>query len=340
MNRDDRLFAIIGGTVVTAAATVFLVFAGGITGTIEDRPTVRVAPIPVADTPEEPSDIVPASFEEPMPLFGDNFVRAVVGGISTHPEWATWLVTDGLVQRFVAAVEAVADGYSPRGELGFVETRSPFLVREDEGRLVIAAGTYRRYDLPVEVFTSLDAEAAVVLFKELEPAIFEARRDVAWHRGDFDDRLRQAIDHLLEVEVPAGSIEVERRTLAYAFAEDDLERMSDAQRHLLRMGRKNAMAIQSKLREIRSAFGWPDAMPPSGLRHALASDEDADSMAPVLVAELDPGASLPEESASVAPMGAVVEPMVTPYDPRAFNLGHPLLMSMEEPMPMTAVTHP
>ena len=330
MNRDDRLFAIIGGTVVTAAATVFLVFAGGITGTIEDRPTVRVAPIPVADTPEEPSDIVPASFEEPMPLFGDNFVRAVVGGISTHPEWATWLVTDGLVQRFVAAVEAVADGYSPRGELGFVETNRPFLVREDEGRLVIAAGTYRRYDLPVEVFTSLDAEAAVVIFKELEPAIFEARRDVAWHRGDFDDRLRQAIDHLLEVEVPSGSIEVERRTLAYAFAEDDLERMSDAQRHLLRMGRKNAMAIQSKLRDIRSAFGWPSAPGPAAIRHAVIDGEDVVNTEPVIIAEAVAG-SLESEVSEDAAFSPVVEPAKTIVDVPVWGTAPPMLVAIEQP---------
>ena len=218
MNRDDRLFATIGGTVVTAAAIVFLVFAGGITGTIEDQPIVRVAPNPVVETPNEPSGVVSASFEEPEPSFGDEAVRALARRISSHPEWASWLVTDSLLIRLVTAVESVADGYSPRSELGFVGTNRPFLVREDEGRLVIAAGTYRRYDLAVDVFNSLDAGAAVAIYRELEPAIHEARQDVAWHRGDFDDRLRQAIDHLLEVNVPAGAIEVERRTRAYTYA--------------------------------------------------------------------------------------------------------------------------
>jgi len=314
MNRDDHLFAIIGGTVVTAAATIFLVFAGGITGTIEDRPPIRVAPIPVAETSQAPADIVPAGFDEPMPSLGDDFVRSLAGGISAHPGWASWLVTDNLLSRFVTAVEAVADGYSPRSELGFVATSRPFLVREDEGRLVIAAGTYRRFDLAVEVFSSLDAEDAVAIYEELEPAILAARRDVAWHRGDFEDRLRQAIDHLLEVKIPGGAIEVERRRLTYAFAEDDLERLSDAQRQLLRMGRENAIAVQAKLRDIRMAFDWPTVQSAAAVRHAVISNEDVEPSDPVVIAEAVVDDLGPDTPAQATGLGPVVESAMTPID--------------------------
>ena len=328
MNRDDRLFATIGGTVVTAAATVFLVFAGGITGTIEDQPTFRVAPNPVVETPVKPSDVVPASFEEPEPSFGDEAVRALASRISSHPEWASWLVTDSLLIRLVTAVESVADGYSPRSEFGFVGTNRPFLVREDEGRLVIAAGTYRRYDLAVDVFNSLDADAAVAIYRELEPAIHDARQDVAWHRGDFEDRLRQAIDHLLEVNVPAGAIEVERRTMTYAFASDEHERLSDAQRQLLRMGRENALAVQDKLREIRSAFSWPAAPAPTPAAVQLAQivGDDAVASDPIVIAEAtshDAGS----EEISLIP---VVEPVTTPLEAPAWMVAAPNLAVMEE----------
>jgi len=328
MNRDDRLFATIGGTIVTAAATVFLVFAGGITGTIEDRPTIRVAPIPVVQTPREPSDIVPASFEEPAPLMGDEFVRTVVSTVSAHPEWASWLVTDGLVERFVASIEAVADGYSPSGELGFVATEHPFLVREDEGRLVIAAGTYRRYNLAVEVLGSVDAEAAVAILRELSPAIEEARRDVAWHRGSFEDRLRQAIDHLLEVEVPRGAIEVEQRTRTYAFADDDFERMSGAQRHLLRMGRQNALAVQAKLQDIRSVFGWPVPQAPAAVQLAVDDEDDESFLEPIVIAEAV--IESPEPPAlEIAAISPIVSPAMTVADSPVWGMDSPVLTSIE-----------
>ncbi len=316
MNRDDRLFATIGGAIVTAAATVLLVFSGGITGPIEDRPAIGAAPIPPAPGPDRPTETVQASLEETMLLTSDDFVRAVASGVSAHPEWASWLVSDALVERFIASVEAVADGYSPSDELGFVATRHPFLVREDEGRLVIAAGTYRRYDLAVEVFASLDAETAVAIIRELEPAILEARRDVPWHRGSFEDRLRLAVDHLLEVEVPDRAIEVERRTRTYAFADDDLERMSNAQRHLLRMGRQNALAVQAKLREIRSAFGWPAAPEPAGGRFAVDDDGNEVAPAPPVIAEAVVERPQPE-AAEEADFSPPEEPVMTTADASA-----------------------
>jgi hypothetical protein len=46
--------------------------------------------------------------------------------------------------------------------------------------------------------------------------------------------------------------------LTYAFANQDLEQLSGAQRHLVRMGPDNARKIQAKLRKLRVAFGWPE----------------------------------------------------------------------------------
>jgi len=327
MNRDDRLFATIGGTVVIAAATVFLVFAGGITGPIEDRPTIQVAQNPVVEMPREPSDVVPANFEEPTASFGDEFVRSLVRRISAHPEWASWLVTDDLLIRFVTAVEAVADGYSPRGELDFARTNGPFLVREDEGRLVIAAGTYRRYNLAVEVVGSIEADTVVAILEELEPAIIEARQDVAWHRGDFEDRLRQAVDHLLEVDIPSGAIEVERRRVTYAFAADEHERLSDAQRQLLRMGRENATKVQAKLREIREAFKWPatPAPRPAAVQIASMEEEVAVASEPIVIAEVTTHDRGSEDIALVP----IVEGVLTPIDAPTWKVAPPIFAEIE-----------
>jgi hypothetical protein len=320
MNRDDRLFAIIGGTLVTVFAIVFLVLAGGISGDIDTGPVVVVRPLsaPSATQEDEPQTADPAlpiapqsglvlavdeSSREPA---GADVVRAMAAGLSTHPQWAAWLVTEDLLTTLVNAVEAVADGYSPAEELGFVRAAGPFLVREDEGRLVIAAGTYRRFDLAVEVLSSIDAADAVEMVRALEPKIEALRRDMAWSRGTFEERLREGVDHLLDVELPAGPIEVERRTVSYVFASDGYESLSGAQRQLLRMGRENASAVQAKLEEIRRAFGWPEDV--------------VEPEVPILVA--DAGANLPQNAAGST---AEPEPMLTPFDPRVCGIASPLL---------------
>jgi hypothetical protein len=296
MNRDDRLFAIIGGLVVATVTTLFLVFAGGMTEPVVERPRVAVEPISTASAPTPVPGVVLASAEMRPAGTGDQVVRALVTGLAAHPQWAGWLVTDHLLGRFVSAVEAVADGYSPREPLDFLAPWRPFLVREADDRLVIAAGTYRRFDLVAAVVDSIDADAAVALVRQLEPEIDEARNDVAWHRGDFEDRLRAAIDHLLEVEVPAGPIEVEQRSVCYTFANDELEKMSDAQRQLVRMGSGNAIRIQHKLAEIRDAFGWPAPVsaPDASLRHAVITGEgEAPEPPPILIAEAEAAAPEP-----------------------------------------------
>ncbi|HSL17182.1 MAG TPA: DUF3014 domain-containing protein [Methylomirabilota bacterium] len=308
MNRDDRLFAIIGGLVVATVTIGFLIFAGGITGTVDTRPPVEVAAPSAVAGPSPAPEVVAASLEPAPAEAADELIRAVLAGLAAHPQWTGWLVTDDLLGRFAAAVEAVADGYSPREALDFLAPWRPFLVRESDERLVIAAGTYRRYDLVAAVVDSIDADAAVALYRELEPEIVRARADVAWHRGDFSDRLQAAVDHLLAVEIPSGPIEVEQRTRSYVFADYRLEGLSDAQRQLLRMGAGNAARVQHKLREIRSAFGWPEAEAEASVRHALVTGEAPTSEPPPPARIAEAEAAAPEAPALAVPVPA--EPLV------------------------------
>lgn len=337
MNRDDRLFVIIGGSVVTAAAGTFLLFAGGITGSLENGPEIRVTPIPAAESPRStdggadadapvpPADspeVVHAANGERTRSEGSGAIASIVSGISSHPQWAAWLVTDDLLYRFVAAVEAVADGYSPVDELDFMVGDGPFLVRKDEDGLVIAAGTFRRYSLAVDVLSSIDVDDAVAIFRRLEPEIEEVRAEIAWHRGDFEDRLRQAIDHLLAVDLPSGPLAVERRTVSYAFADDRYESLSGAQRQLLRMGRANAEAVQDTLRNLRAAFDWPDK--------PAAPETVPETPAPVLIADLAVDAPVADSTGEIDTGSATVEPMVSLLDPRVADHSAPWI----EPMPL------
>jgi hypothetical protein len=191
----------------------------------------------------------------------DELVRTAAARLSAHPSLAALLVNDRLLERFVAAVDAVAGGFSPRDEVDFLNPGRAFLVREDEGRLVIAAGSYRRYSAATDIFASLDVEGSAELYRRFRPRLEEIYEQTAWASEDFDTRFREAVDHLLEVEVPSGQVEVEQRAIMYAFAEDSLENLSHAQRQLIRMGPENARRVQGKLLQVRSALGWPERAP-------------------------------------------------------------------------------
>ncbi|HSO23493.1 MAG TPA: DUF3014 domain-containing protein, partial [Chondromyces sp.] len=58
-----------------------------------------------------------------------------------------------------------------------------------------------------------------------------------------------------------GPIEVEQRAIVYAYADDRLEHLSDAQKQLLRMGPENVRRVAATLGELRRVMGWQEPEP-------------------------------------------------------------------------------
>jgi hypothetical protein len=204
MQQDDRIFAVVGACIVVAVALVAaIIWLGSLT------PASQIVESGLADEGD------------------DGLIRSAVARLSSHPEFTSYLVNDRLLRRFVLSVDAIAGGYSPSNELEFLRPLKPFYVSEDEGRLVVASGTYRRYNVVSDVFTSIDANGAVEIYREFRPRLEAIYREVGWANDDFDTRLREAVDHLLEVNAPTGQIEVEQRAIVYAYAEDRFENLTD-----------------------------------------------------------------------------------------------------------------
>ena len=295
MQQDNKIFAVVGGCVVLAVALVaaMMWLSSGITVDAPQRARVVVpeleAKMPTTSTATLPQ-IVEASFTTDH---DDGRVRAAVARLSSHPKFASYLVNDRLLRRFVLTVDAIAGGYSPRDEVDFLEPSRPFLVREYEGQLVIAAGSYRRYQLVADVFASFDTESAVELYRTFRPQLEAIYQEVGWASDGFDTRLRDAVDHLLEVDVPSGQIEVEQRAIVYAYAEDGLEGLTGAQKQMLRMGSSNATRVQEKLTELRQALGWPVRTP----RIITAENEDSPVLEPAVAKIADASATAPIDPA-------------------------------------------
>ena len=121
--------------------------------------------------------------------------------------------------RLRGVVDAVAGGYSPRDELGPLRPQRQFLVREADGRLVPAAGTFHRYDLAADVAESISTAGAVDLYRSFQPRLEAIYAEVGWAAESFDTRLRQAVDHLLAVDGLSGPLELEQRAVAPAARE-------------------------------------------------------------------------------------------------------------------------
>ena len=268
--RADKLFAVLIAVVVLVVVGLTIrscrIRTEAVGPTVVERVPMSSAESPACpDGPGDVSSVDDAAVSDEsmsaVQLDGsDELVRRLAIEVLARPEVASFLVTDNLIRRFVSSVQSVAGGYSPRDELDFLRSSERFVVQRSGQHLVIAPSSFRRYRLAVEVFTSCDADDLAVLLERLKPLVERAHEDLPWKRSDFESTLLEAMDHLLVTPIPDGPIQVERRTVTYAFADSTLESLSDAQRLLLRLGPDNALRIRRQLRELRTIL-YPDETP-------------------------------------------------------------------------------
>lgn len=184
----------------------------------------------------------------------DPVVRDLIKGVTSNSQLANWAKTNDLILKFVAGVDNIANGQSPRAQADFFTLSEGFHVVERNGRTVVDPASYSRYSAVAEAFDSLDTEGSVRLYKQLKPVIQKAYKDLGYPDTDFEDTLTRAIVELLRVPV-VKDILLEKKIISYAMVDPELEGLSQAQKHLLRMGPENILRIQSKLRELALALG-------------------------------------------------------------------------------------
>lgn len=227
---------------------------------------VAAPPVDAGVAAAEPVDAGPrVSIDD-----GDALLRTLASGWSTDPLFARWLDAASL-RHLVAAVQSVADGESPRVSLPFVSLGGGFTVREEkapapkkkpkhrapapEPRLIISTESYARYDLPTQALTSVPADTAGAAYGQLRPFLDAVFSEVGRPGKRFDDVFTAALQRVLSVPLPDGEVEVVPKGLAYAFKDESLERLSPAEKHVLRMGRANASALQQWLKTFGERAG-------------------------------------------------------------------------------------
>ena len=223
---------------------------------LRNRPEeVMEAPAPSAPPVAEaaPSTDTSATLEiGALPELDDSdaWLRDLIGQLSAHPELAEWLVTDEMARRFVAIVDNLAEGTSPRSHLPFMEPDEAFKVVERDGRTFVDPASYQRYDTAVEVVTSIDSAGAAQLYAALLPLFREAYRDLGYPGQSFDDAMQLALGRLMETPVVQRDVEVVPKISSYELADPTLEEMPSASKNFLRFGPKNLRQLQAKAEEI------------------------------------------------------------------------------------------
>lgn len=188
----------------------------------------------------------------------DALVRQLVRQLSTHPQVAAWLATEGLIRNFTVVVGNIAEGKTPAPVLKALRPSGRFEATGPFGDTRIEPRSYGRYTGLADAVASIDPAASARLYTLLKPRIEEAYAELGNPDMTFDRTLERAIVQLLQTPIPTGPIRVEPQgATGYRFADGSLEELTGAQKQLLRMGPQNGRTIQQRLRAIALALNIP-----------------------------------------------------------------------------------
>lgn len=247
------------GLALVAGLTLFWLFSSRGPVTVpeqeasDDRPAPIAAPQPEEEDPEpeEPEVVLPGLSES------DVFSREALGKLSQHPGLASFLLTDELVRKIVAAVDNIAEGEIPARHFPYLAPDEKFDVVQRSPQVFLDPRSYHRYNVLASAFASMDAEGLATVYRNAKPLMDDAYAELGHEAQQFEDALHKAISILLQTPVVEDRIALRADSVNYTFVESRLEALSPAQKQLLRTGPENTKKVQSKLRDLRDALDLP-----------------------------------------------------------------------------------
>ena len=231
-------------------------------------PEVQAPPPPVAAPPpiRHPLPATPATALPDLDGSDKPFLDAL--GEFLDKRWFALLLSDGLIQRIVATVDALPRDSLPADMVPLKPVPGPFATTGTGDALVIARSNRTRYLPYVRLVQAVDTARLARAYIAFYPLFQRAYADLGYPNAYFNDRLVVAIDDLLAAPELAGPIKLVRPGVLYEYADATLEARSAGQKIMIRMGTANAAVVKDKLRALRrevagDAAGQPKTPDPS-----------------------------------------------------------------------------
>lgn len=209
------------------------------------------------ETPAPAAEPEPEPVAEPLPSLddSDSYVREELTGMERGPQLLRYLAGEQILRRFVIFVDNVRSGSIPEQEVPFLRDLGQLRLREQgEDQFLMEVDSYARFTPLLDSLLGMEDRQALALYHALYPLLQEAYAEIGYPRVDFTDTLLAAIDGVLDAELPEGPFLLTRPSVMYLFANEEIERLNDVQKLLLRMGPDNAQRLRERLRQLRSSL--------------------------------------------------------------------------------------
>ena len=191
---------------------------------------------------EEPLVAPPSSLED-----SDKQVREAV--LDLAPTMASWLLPEEQIRKWVLMIDLMAEGKLPRQYRPINYPMALFKVDEDSGVLVADPVNYDRANLLLDQLIAIEPARLARYYREWQPLLEKAYRELG-KPGSFDQRLRGAIDRVLAVKPLQQQADLKRPGVFYQYDNPMLEKSSDLNRLMWRLGEANTQRLQAYLKKL------------------------------------------------------------------------------------------
>lgn len=229
---------------------------------LESAPPSAAGPAgPATDVPAPVPEVLhpvpePGSAEPLPPLEGSDpsLIEALQQAVGKS-RLDTLLVPREVVRRLVLNIDSLDREPAPLWLRSVPRVGGRFTTRDEGEALSIHPDNRRRYATLMAAIEALDAKAVVGVYLRYYPLFQQAWTGIRTEGPtQFNDRLVEIIDHLLETPQVEEPIPLVRPKVIYLFADPDLEERSSGQKALLRLGKDNALIVKQQLQAIREVI--------------------------------------------------------------------------------------
>ena len=184
----------------------------------------------------------------------DQFVRKRVSLMSNKENLQGWLATDDLLRRSASYLDGLARGVILTKIFPLNTPQGKFVTHRDGEGIWLNAGNYERYNSSILVLASMDMKLMAQMFHFSRPLIERAFSELGYQPRQMDGIILTALDQILSAPIIVEPIRLTSESVAYKFADSELESLSPLQKQLVRSGPENTQRIQEQALLLKNAL--------------------------------------------------------------------------------------
>jgi len=222
------------------------------------------APVPVVPPPQTAAPAAPPVTHAepagpPLPALADSDIELMqVLTRMFGPGVEALILRPGIVHRIVATVDNLPGDKLPPQVMPVRPPGGAFATVQGNGRVTISPANAARYARYITLVSQFDTAELMAAYRRYYPLFQQAYRELGYPKGEFNDRLIEAIDDLLEAPQPEPPVALVAPRAMFDYADADLQDASAGQKILIRIGPENEVRVKAKLRQVRRALDSVD----------------------------------------------------------------------------------